>query len=345
MKAPTKRPRRVRFWGLALSLLMLAPICAEYLWAYDASTGDPAVLLGNLILLAPLYGCAALLIREVARRARLGWTGILLLATAFGFVQAGLVDQGLFNPDYLGIEIWDTMFATAHIAPLGLSATNLIGFVGGHVMLSICGPIALVEAWRPQRASEPWLGLPGLVVTALAYVVASLVVLQWHLETEAWHATPGQLIGTGVVVIGLIGGAFLVPRRRRGRGGLGPGLGPTALVSLTLATAYTLLPESWLGVAGRVAVLLIAGFVLAWAARTARWGPTHIAIVGAAPLLLTAALAFTYDPLIGAVPTVAKYGHNTVMLLIVLAALGVAVLRRRPQPREDRKENDDTHNA
>lgn len=60
-----------------------------------------------------------------------------------------------------------------------------------------------------------------------------------------------------------------------------------------------------------------------------------MAIAGAAPLLLTAALAFTYDPLIGEVTTPAKYGHNGVMVAIVLAALSTALLRgRRGVPTE-----------
>jgi hypothetical protein len=57
-----------RSWWLVLALLVLAPICAEYLSAYDDSTGHPATLLGNLVIFIPLYGCSALLIREVARR-------------------------------------------------------------------------------------------------------------------------------------------------------------------------------------------------------------------------------------------------------------------------------------
>ena len=140
------------------------------------------------MIFVPLYGCSALLIREVARRARIGWIGILLLAAAFGFVEAGLIDQSLFSPDYRGLEGWEATYAATLIAPLGLSAVNLLSFVGGHVMLSICGPIALVEAWRPGRATEPWLRLPGLVITALAYAVGSAFVLFWHLQTEEWHA-------------------------------------------------------------------------------------------------------------------------------------------------------------
>ena len=56
----------------------------------------------------------------------------------------------------------------------------------------------------------------------------------------------------------------------------------------------------------------------------------HVAIVGATPLFLTAALAFTYDPMIGEVTAQAKYAHNAVMVAIVLIALLVAILRRHP---------------
>jgi hypothetical protein len=320
---------RSRSWWLVLSLLVLAPVCAEYLSAYDDSTGHPVTLVGNLVIFIPLYGCSALLIREVARRARLGWPGILLLAAAFGFTEAGLVDQSLFSPDYRGLEGWEATYAATLIAPLGLSAVNLIGFVGGHVMLSICGPIALVEAWRPSRATEPWLRLPGLVITTLAYATASALVLFWHLQTEEWHAGVGQLVGAGVVVVALVVAAVLLGRRPRiERPVPGPGLGRTAAIALLLGTAYNLLPQTWPGVAGSVVLLVIAGILLVRASRTRRWSPTHVAIVGATPLFLTAALAFTYDPMIGEVTAQAKYAHNAVMVTIVLVALGVALLRR-----------------
>ena len=327
---------RQHTWWLVLSLLVLAPICAEYLSAYDDSTGHPATLLGNLVIFIPLYGCSALLIREVARRARLGWIGILLLAAAFGFVEAGLIDQSLFSPDYRGLEGWEATYAATLIGPLGLSAVNLLSFVGGHVMLSICGPIALVEAWRPGRATEPWLRPPGLVITALAYAIGSAFVLFWHLQTEEWHAGLGQLVGTGLVVVALILAAVLLGRRvRPQRDAAGPGLGITALVSLVLGGAYNLMPQSWPGFAGSVVVLMIAGVLVSRASRTRRWSPTHVAIVGATPLFLTAALAFTYDPMIGEVSAQAKYAHNAVMVAIVLLALGVALVRRPKQTTDD----------
>jgi hypothetical protein len=337
-------PRRQRTWWLVLSLLVLAPICAEYLSAYDGSTGHPQLLLGNLMIFIPLYGCSALLIREVARRGRLGWTGILLLATAFGLIEAGLVDQSLFSPDYRGLEGWEAIYQGTLIAPLGLSVVNLYSFVGGHVMLSICGPIALVEGWRPARAAEPWLRIPGLVITAVAYVAASVFVLFWHLRTEAWHASAGQLIGIGVMVIALVVAAVLLGRRpRQPRRVDGPGLGLTAVVSLALATAYNLLPQTWLGAVGAITLLVIAGMLLARVSGTRRWSATHAAVVGAAPLLLTGLLAFTYDPLIGEVTTQAKYAHNVVVLLIAVLALVVALLRRAPRSTRVPATEEDPH--
>ena len=91
------------------------------------------------------------------------------------------------------------------------------------------------------------------------------------------------------------------------------------------------MPQNWLGFAGSVVLLVIAGVLVARASRTRRWSPTHVAIIGATPLFLTAALAFTYDPMIGEVTEQAKYAHNAVMVAIVLIALGVALLRR-PTP-------------
>ena len=48
---------RTTKWAAVVCLLVLAPVCAEYLAAYDDSTGDPGDLLLGLAFLVPLYGC------------------------------------------------------------------------------------------------------------------------------------------------------------------------------------------------------------------------------------------------------------------------------------------------
>ena len=77
----------------AIALFFLSPLVAEFL------LGDFTLAqLSYLILLAPAYGGAAVVIREVARRFGRGWPTIVLLALAYGVIEEGLETQSLFNP-------------------------------------------------------------------------------------------------------------------------------------------------------------------------------------------------------------------------------------------------------
>src|SRR5689334_3420733 len=55
--------------------------------------------IGGLLVVTPLYGGGAVLIRELARRRGPGWSRIILLAAAYGIVEEGLAIQSMFNPD------------------------------------------------------------------------------------------------------------------------------------------------------------------------------------------------------------------------------------------------------
>ena len=183
-------------WLPVLTLAVLAPVCAEYLWGYDDSTGHPGTLVGNLIIFTPLYGCPALLIREVARRRGLGWPGIVLLAAAFGVVEAGLVDQSMFSRDYRDIPYWHDIADPTYVAPIGLSIFLAVSFVSNHVIASMAGPIALVEGLVRRRAREPWLGRPMIVVATLLYLGACALVYADMLSTEGSAiASPGSWWG------------------------------------------------------------------------------------------------------------------------------------------------------
>ncbi|WP_353899786.1 hypothetical protein ABUL04_27310 [Micromonospora harpali] len=114
-----------------------------------------------LIFLSPLYGGAALLVRETARRTGGGWPAIVLLAAAFGVVQAGLVDQSLFNTGFLDdteCAEFDSAAAQTRVPVLGFSVGQAFDYVGNHVALSICAPIAIVESLVSlHRRQQPWL--------------------------------------------------------------------------------------------------------------------------------------------------------------------------------------------
>jgi hypothetical protein len=75
-----------------------------------------------LLIFGPLYGAPAVLIREAARRTGRGWPTILLVSLAAGLVQAGLIDQSLFNPSYRDIPYWDDMRLPTYLPGLGFSA-------------------------------------------------------------------------------------------------------------------------------------------------------------------------------------------------------------------------------
>ena len=159
----------------ALGLFFLAPLSAEYLIGYDESVGRPVELIGGLLILGPLYGGPALIIREVVRRSGRGWPSVLLLAAAFGLVQAGLVDQSMFNPSYRDIEDWDDKRNPTFIPAAGFSAHMALNSIVGHVIWSISAPIAVMETLVPRRSTTPWLGAAGLTITAVLYVFASLL--------------------------------------------------------------------------------------------------------------------------------------------------------------------------
>ncbi|CAM5494556.1 hypothetical protein SRIMM317S_04274 [Streptomyces rimosus subsp. rimosus] len=82
-------------WRSAFALVLLAPLVGVHFLG-----NTPMSDLGALFLYLPLYGCAALLIREIARRTGRGWPTMLLLAAAYGLFEEGPVDQMLWNPHY-----------------------------------------------------------------------------------------------------------------------------------------------------------------------------------------------------------------------------------------------------
>jgi hypothetical protein len=311
-----------------LGLLVLAPVCAEYLAAYHTSTGDPQELLLGLLIFAPLYGAPALIIREVARRAGLGWIGMILMASAFGLMQAGVVDQSLFSTGYLDIDSWAESRQPTLIAPLGISAHMAQLFLAGHVIYSICAPIALIEALGPDHRRTPWLGKLGLAVTAVLYVAVSVLVLVDHLTTESSHASATQVVASLVLACGLIVAAFVVGRRARARVDRPAPRPLTAFIaSFVAATTVTASPETWPGVALAVGALTIGAMLLGRAARAITWDARHAAAVAAGAVLSRGLLAFTYFPVTGDVDPGPKYAHN-IVFLVSLTVLSVFASRR-----------------
>jgi hypothetical protein len=70
--------------AMAFGLVLLAPTVGEFLLG-----NVPISQYGSVLLLAPLDGAGALLIRETARRLGWGWPTIVRFAAAYALVEEG----------------------------------------------------------------------------------------------------------------------------------------------------------------------------------------------------------------------------------------------------------------
>lgn len=330
--AHTRADRQRTSWTPVLALLLLSPIAAEYLAAYNDTTGNAAALLGGLLIFAPLYGAPALLLRELVRRTGRGWPSMLLLAAALGVVQAGLVDQSLFANGYDNVSGWDETLRATYLAPLGIGAYYAQAFVLGHVIYSFCAPIALAEAIRPAAARASWLPPRGIAIAAAGWATAAILILADRLgAAPVERATPPELIGAALVVLALVAAALaLRPRPPRVAAITSARvLGATLGASFALATFANIAPETWLGVVVALASMAVGAVLLLRLGRRGGWPLEIPTAVAAGALLSRAALAFTYFPVVGAVSAAPKYAHNAAMLLIAAASGAYAIRRAR----------------
>ena len=195
----------------ALGLVFVAPLVAEFLLG-----NLPIKLLPALIVLAPMYGGGALLIREVVRRTGRGWPSILLLGMAYGIFEEAYTTQSLFNPNYLKLNLG--LLTPAYIPSLGIGAWWTLWMLMVHGIWSISTPIALVEACVPDRARTPWLGRVGLVVVALVFLFGACASTAIGYKQDHYLASMVQFAGAAVVIVLLVVAAFLIPQLREDRG-------------------------------------------------------------------------------------------------------------------------------
>lgn len=328
--AATGLPRKRARLPLVLALLVLAPVGAEYIQAYDDSTGRPLALLAGLLIFVPLYGAPAVLLREIACRFGIRWPGILALATGLGILQAGVIDQAMFNTSYRDLDFWDAMVQPTWIEPLGLSANASLVFVAGHAIWSFGIPIALVEGISLKSAHLPWLGRPGLAVVTVLYLAAAGLLISETGTTEGEYASPGQLAGALVVTGVLALFAFTRGRRpRRAHRSFRVPPPPLVLVvAFVLAVGFNLQPASVTGTVVMVGLLLVAAAAVTLLCRSVNWNGRHIAALATGALLARVGVGFLADP-IGDATAAQQLGHNLFFLAMALL-LGLWTMTRRP---------------
>ncbi|MEU4405413.1 hypothetical protein AB0F88_12860 [Streptosporangium sp. NPDC023963] len=316
---PGERPGTLRRIAPALGLFLLSPLVAEYLLG-----NVPSSEIWGLVILAPMYGGGAIIIREVARRAGRGWPTIILLGCAYGVLEATLIDQTLFNPAPLFEG--DVSRDSTLIPALGFSAVNAVGFTAGHAIWSIGVPIALVEILVPRRATTPWLGVPGLIVTCVVFVLGSLVLFGGIHDDSGFMASPPQRIGAAVVVALLVVVAFLVGRRSRPvRGGRSRKPWLVGVAAFVASAAFVARPEDWWGTAAGIALIAVMAVVISRWSRGDGWGAAHRLALAGGALLTQAFIGFLLLLLHGTATTANLIGQ----VILVLGALTLFLVARR----------------
>jgi hypothetical protein len=308
----------------AIGLFFLAPLVAEYL------LGDlPITLLGALVVLAPMYGGGALLIREVVRRTGRGWPTIFGLGLAYAIFEEAFTTQTLFNPNYLHLNLG--LLNHAYIPALGMGAWWTVFVLTLHTVWSISTSIALVEALVPARATTPWLGRVGLAVTCLLFVLGAVASTLIGLRQDRFVASRLQFAVAAVACVATILVAFRLPATVAGKT---PGNVPSPWLlgagALAAGSAFLLIPSGWgwLAVGAYLVLdLVVIAAVIHWSHRESWGAADRLALAGGAALAY-AWHAFVQTPAAGPAGVVTRVG-NAVFALGLIVLLFIAGRRCR----------------
>ena len=149
-----------------LALLVLSPIFGELV-----SGSSPPLEFFNpfsLALFIGLYGCGALLIRELWVRWGRGLNRLILMGAAYGIIEEGLMVRSFFDPYWHDLDILGVYGRFSGVNWIWSLQLTIF-----HAIYSIIIPIVLVEVWSGSK--EPWISEGNLLlVFAVFWISVSL---------------------------------------------------------------------------------------------------------------------------------------------------------------------------
>ena len=312
-------------------LALLSPFIAEFLLGdqYLAGLAAAPQQIGEFILFVAFYGMAAVLIRELARRLRIGWAGLLLLALGYGIFEEGLITQSLFNPHYLGLSL----IQPGYVPGLGIGAPWTIFVLTLHVVWSISSPIAIAEAWFGRgdpagRGTDPWLGRVGIVVCLVIFVLAAAATAGFSVLSDAHQfvAPPARLIAAAVAVaLAILSAVRLRGRQRTAARPSARAFTVSALLTLIAASGFELIRNQD-SVSPWVVTVILAAIWAAMLAIVINWSRRADTRVppGPVPFGMAAGAVITYG-WVGLV-SAARVGAGGIIEQAVLVAVALAVV-------------------
>lgn len=313
-----------------LVLVLLAPIVAEYL------LGDFRITnLGPFPVLALTYGCGGVLIRELVRRSGRGWPAFLALAVAYGLLAEGIVDQSLFNPNFMHLHL----LAYGFWPRFGTSPFWVISVITLHVAWSLAVPIGMTESLFPGQSMQPWLGRVGLAVTALLFLLGSVAVAAFFHRTATHHASAAQITVCTVLILGLIVTAFSLPRPQPMIGKPNVGVAPVWIGAIGFLAGSLFVALYGIGAfilhwPGIVTAMVEAGLdalvlLLLWKANPSSWTPLQVWAASTGGLLVYAWHGYLVDRALHGSSGIVDHSFIVVALCTVQAAAWFRVARFR----------------
>jgi len=285
--------------------------------------------LGLLLVLAPLYGGAALLIREYVRGSDRGWPNIFALALAYGIFEEAFLMQSLFNPDFLGKHL--QLLQPTFLQTFGIGSWWTIYVLTLHAVWSISVPIALVEAIFPESAKSPWLGRVGVMVIAAAFLAACALIALSTIRMDPAHfvASRNQFAWSAVAVIVLITITVRTRRRNETRNTHSiPGPSSLAFVSFLLSFSFLVVPRTW-GWGSLLACCLLdaTAVALVWFwSRLEAFDRVHKFCLFGGAAMAYGVHAFFTTPSVGEPGEVAR-GGNVIFLAVAATLLAIGARR------------------
>lgn len=316
----------VRWAPPATLLLLLSPMVGELL----STSAPPAEFFRPLgfVMLVALYGCGALLCRELAHRWGAGWGGLLVLGLAYGIVEEGLAVKSFFDPGWMDLGALATYGRWA-----GVNWTWSVLLTVYHAVYSVAVPVLIATLALPAWRDRPWLGAGAL--KAVGWVFALDVALIAGALTS-YRPPAAQFLGASVLVVWLA---------MRARDGVAVPEGPGAEVppwrywllgfagGWLLFLGLYLVPASgvpWpLGTVAALGAVCWAGWSIgALSGWGRRWGDRHRLAAASGALWTLALIAFGAEGDASRPDDTGGLGAVALLAVVALALLAVAVRRR-----------------
>ena len=280
-----------------------------------------------ILVVGPLYGGGALLVRETTRRLGLGWATILLLALAYGLLEEGVVIQTLFNPNYLGLHL----LRHAYIPELGISGWWTPFVLTLHTVWSISVPIAIIEALFADRRTQPWLGKIGLGVATLLFVGGALLLHSTQRKQDPFAASNVQLLCTWIAIAAVIALAVRCRPSVTRKVATVPPVWMIGVLGCIWGLAFMTVNkalEDWplAGAQWALDALLVTALIV-WGRRSG-WSPLHTLAAAGGAMLAYAYHGFPMEPVVGSKGTIDLVG-NTLFAIIAITLLAFAVKKER----------------